>query len=277
MVIWQSICVRLFPLFNHETLGVHTEAISDSSEMYVHQVFECNAEYALDELESHLHKFALTGLLSITTKLQGLQGISLLQGFTNAWRAYYSTILPYLQASLLPLDSTASQLAYLHKAAQRRRTDSFRSYDHDLMPTQDTPKATPRTRGVNVRRVLLLAFRDRVVLPIHDWLLNVLRQQHFSDPSILSEGLEETEIVRMQLRPFLIQLSGVLTGLHSDDAAQVRMETLHRTLAHVPNTHLSVTGDLSPQSRLSPAVSQSSRLSLGMRNGALASPIASEI
>ncbi|WFC97646.1 hypothetical protein MYAM1_000365 [Malassezia yamatoensis] len=229
--IWQSVCVRLFPLFNYETLNTPVEAIADSVDLYVRLIFEQDPAQALAILHENLRKDVLRGLLSITNKLQGREGQALLHGLSWAWRVYYCTIVPYLQACLSPLEHRAAELSMLHQAAAQRYR-SLGVFSPSELKQADCP--TYDMEGVNVRRVLLLAFRDRVLLPIYEWFFYVL--QNFLTLPRGNPDLSqvEAESIRKELRPYLLQLVGVLASLRTDDLAQERMEILYKSVTEIP-------------------------------------------
>ena len=270
MSIWQGICVRIFPLFNHEVLSTPVENIADSTETYVRLVFERDAAQAPSVLEDNLRKSVLIGLLSVTTKLQGHEDMSLLKGLVKSWQFYYGTVIPYTTACLLPLSTSAAQLTFRYQAAQQRRPPHLSEDGEEN--SQRTKVLLPAQQGVDIRRVMLIAFRDRVVLPIHDWLLNALGRKPAPDPSFLHQHGSEGEAVSKELRPYLIQLVGTLTGLHTDDAAQERMEKLNKSLAYIPSVPISIAGSLSPQFPISPHDSLSPGFALSAHSSASSIP-----
>ena len=276
MTIWQNICVRLFPLFNSELLTTSVESIIDLTEAYVRLTFERDASQALAVLHENLYKSAQTGLLSVTTRLQGHEGYSLLHALVVAWQFYYGTLLPYLEACLFPLESHAAQLAYMQQAARQRAPHDSQTPWIEEPAKGDTRPTPSMFQGVDVRRVLLLAFRDRVVLPIHDWLLSALDQRVGVDPPFLHRETGETDTLPKQLRPYLIQLMGILTGLHSDDAAQRRIEKLYNTLTCTPTVQIPPTESASSHSLFSPGASLSPGMTLSARSSTRTSPNPSE-
>lgn len=263
MTIWQGLCVRLLPLFNGEALHTPIETMSDSADTFVHLLFERDPAQALPTLEDNVRRLANTGLLSVTNKLQGLEGMFLLQGLVKAWQSYYANVLPYIQACLFPLESSAAHLAYLDRIAQQSRRGT----------PADTNDPVAPSKGVQLRRILLVAFRDRVVLPIGEWLLSALESMD-ADPSPFFPRTRTAGNISKQLRPYLIQLMGMLTSLHTDDVAQQRTEKLRKSLTYSPAFSSGAESDsfLSPtlpRSLLPPATFSS-------RSSNLASPAAAE-
>lgn len=263
MTIWQGLCVRLLPLFNGEALHTPIEAMSDSADTFVHLLFERDPSQALPTLEDNVRRLANTGLLSVTNKLQGLEGMFLLQGLVKAWQSYYANVLPYIQACLFPLESSAAHLAYLDRIAQQSRRGAHADADEPVVPS----------KGVQLRRILLVAFRDRVVLPIGEWLLSALESMD-ADPGPFFPRTRAAGNISKQMRPYLIQLMGVLTSLHTDDAAQQRTEKLRKSLTYSPA--FSSGGE--PDSFLSPTLprSLSPPTTFSSRSSNLASPAAAE-
>lgn len=201
---WQSICHRLLPLFQGEAVTTPLEVITATSEAYIQQLYRQSPEHAAAIVEENLHQLAHTGLGGITAKLQGTDHVALLTTLVDAWNGYYTTTVPYLVAGLYPVQEYGAYSAY---------------------------RSSISRPSVRVDHVFYVAFRDRVLLPAEAWLPGTW---HTLDSIALQSRTAQRIASTEALRTGLVHLAHVLTGLHTDDDAQVRMEQIRKALLHPP-------------------------------------------
>ncbi|WFD30137.1 hypothetical protein MSPP1_001154 [Malassezia sp. CBS 17886] len=329
---WQNICMRLLPLFNGEALKIPIEMLREAVESHVRQVLDRDPLHGLTTLTDNFRRLVHTGLVSITAKMHGLEGVYLLQRLTEMWALFYGTVVPYMMACAAPLQTAADVDATVrqrvadaapHGAARLRLRELQRAWGvaheptlggggvwgrapspclSDVSTASTTPPASPTpvpsrdsaspagdrvlapAPAWDMRAALLQAFRDRLVLPIHDWLLLVFRHQDeflFVPDRALSAGsagLVQEGFVHARLA----QLVGVLGSVQTGDAAQLQMDKLRRTLLSPDKltpaqpssaTTMSSPGPLSPLSPLPLAMAnaraQSPSIEYAMRAEAL--------
>ncbi|PKI85673.1 hypothetical protein MVES_000701 [Malassezia vespertilionis] len=269
--LWQGICLRLFPLFNGEPVGMPIEVVNEWAELYVRQLMVSQGPATPYVLEETWAKFCRTSTLGINARLHHLEGLALLQGVVGAWRMYYETIIPFLHAAIFPLESCVRYMADTMErsmlrtdagphgakervSARRHAGEDEMHWEHgspvlsDIATSssasiEDVPEMElPLPSAINVprldiQRALLLSFRDRVLLPISRWLLAAIAHidelARFSPPFVSPRHgpqADQIEVRPKELRPYLLQLTGVLVGLHTDDNAQERVEHLRNRL-----------------------------------------------
>ncbi|WFD26962.1 hypothetical protein MNAN1_001951 [Malassezia nana] len=229
--LWQSICVRLLPLFYDQVGDLRIESISETMDTYVRSLFERDPEQAPALLEDHLQKLISTGLMGVTMQLQQSVGTQQARELVRVWLHYYDTVLPYIHASMLPLETKLQSWhlssRILSRPGNRLRTLIAPEDEEDALPTSEQhASAKDETPGgavppvLDVRRVLLLAFRDQVVLPVSDWLYSLTTR-------VDAEPWDATT----SLRSRLTQMVHILSCLYTQDGAQERIERLSRALA----------------------------------------------
>ena len=217
--LWQSICVRLLPLFYEQAGDLRIESVSDSMETYIRFQFERDPDQAPALLEDHLQKLISTGLMGVNMQLQQCEGTLRARELVRMWLHYYDTVLPYVHASMLPLETKLHSWQVLATISSKQRSRSA-SRVLEKGDSSFSEHACPLPPAMDVRRVLLLAFRDQVVLPVCDWLYSLASRVDF-------EPLDATT----SLRPHLTQMIHILACLYTEDRAQERIERLTRALA----------------------------------------------
>lgn len=245
-------------------------ALSLTFRKYVQQTFEQRADNALRVLEDDLTRLAYLGMVSIISKTQALASQKLLARVADEWTHYFTTVVPYVEACMLPLQTIAGRLEEaLHSSTRRSKPpanlrartapqdtdsddadtsstasdDTYASDDDSIECPSQKPvflgplrPTTHQTefRGVNARRILFMAFRDQLILPISDWLMTELPHvdgppaQSSDTPAAPSEAPQQTELGRLYGR--LRQMTHLLCSVHTNDSAQQAMERLRLAL-----------------------------------------------
>ncbi|KAL9545737.1 hypothetical protein MBANPS3_007009 [Mucor bainieri] len=124
---WQTLCVRVLPLFNGE--GVQG-AIEDLNEL----LRRCLADSITPKFYRDIEALLRDGMFTLNAKMFGVTDEKLLDRLVEQWSFFFTYALPYFEAVFLPL-----------------RTDvRYRSPDEAEM--------------WNVRNMALRSFRDNVIL-----------------------------------------------------------------------------------------------------------------
>ncbi|KAJ8658335.1 hypothetical protein O0I10_006018 [Lichtheimia ornata] len=125
--VWQSLCVRVLPLFNGE--GVKGN-IEDLNEL----LRRCLTDPVSPQLYRDIESLLRDGMFTLNAKMLGVTDEKLLDRLVEQWSFFFTYALPYFEAVFLPL-----------------RTDvRYRSLDEAEM--------------WNVRNMALRSFRDNVIL-----------------------------------------------------------------------------------------------------------------
>lgn len=124
---WQTLCVRVLPLFNGE--GVQG-AIEDLNEL----LRRCLSDSITPKFYRDIESLLRDGMFTLNAKMFGVTDEKLLDRLVEQWSFFFTYALPYFEAVFLPL-----------------RTDvRYRSPDEAEM--------------WNVRNMALRSFRDNVIL-----------------------------------------------------------------------------------------------------------------
>ncbi|CAO3611867.1 unnamed protein product [Cunninghamella blakesleeana] len=125
--LWQSLCVRVLPLFNGEGVQCPIEELNDI-------LRQCLTDPISPQLYHNIESLLHDGMFTLNAKMFGVTDEKLLDRLVEQWSFFFTNALPYFEAVFLPL-----------------RTDvRYRSSDEADM--------------WNVRNIALQSFRDNVIL-----------------------------------------------------------------------------------------------------------------
>lgn len=130
----------------------------------------------MDDLQDLLH----TGFASLDQHLRCQPEERLVPRLVDMWLAVFGTILPYMQAVFLPLDHE-----FTGKGAILGPRDAQEFWG--ALPDGDSD--TPLGENLDVRRIVLIAFRDVVILPRYDTLRAVFSRLSLDSLNEYSELL----------------------------------------------------------------------------------------
>lgn len=245
--VWQSISLRVLPLFNGEGLESNLEDINLDVSKHVKSTVKRTPGRALDSLSGDLEGLCSVGMLTLTGKLtdslnsfqerfiSGKESSNLnekeieqkideklLTRLVELWVMFWSTVLPYLEGCFLPFQTNPDlvSLTSSAKAANAARSASVST-------------SGLRTEKIDTRKVILTVFRDSMILPIFDRLFNLfanIRQFQpdatFNSKNSNSSASDEST----QLYPRLLQMISILSSILSNDQPQNALDSLRRAL-----------------------------------------------
>ncbi|ROT40229.1 HbrB-like protein [Sodiomyces alkalinus F11] len=107
-----------------------------------------------------------TGFTSLDRSLRRTQEDKFIPALVEMWLITYTSILPFLQAVFLPLDLEFSGCGSLMTPEQAR--DFWGG-----VIAGDSPEVSPASSVLDVRRLVLTAFRDIVILPRYETLKTI--------------------------------------------------------------------------------------------------------
>ncbi|TPX57245.1 hypothetical protein PhCBS80983_g03969 [Powellomyces hirtus] len=131
---WQTLCVRVLPLFNGQGLKGHMEDMNDLVSTWLG---DSHGQSIADDLNEML----TTGLLTLSSKLAVVGDEVLASRVVEVWIFFFSTVVPYLQGVFLPVRTQWRQ-------AEGR--------------VGDPP---------DVRTMSLIGFRDQILIPLSGRLI----------------------------------------------------------------------------------------------------------
>lgn len=154
---WDFLKAKLLIVFEGEELRIPVE---DLNRLVTVHIQHCMLKQMPNVITHDLRDLLRTGFQSLNQTLRGIPDHRLVPALVDVWLFVFGTVLPYMQAVFLPLDlefhghgnlMTSREAAKFWGANPGSTDDAF---GHEF----------------NVRHIVLLSFRDNVVLPHHDSL-----------------------------------------------------------------------------------------------------------
>ena len=154
---WDHLKVKLLIVFNEEESRV---PIEDLNRLVCIHIQNCIAKRTPTIITEDLRELLRTGFQSLDQTLRGVPDHRLVPRLVEMWLFVFGTILPYMQAVFLPLDLELKGHGTL--MTPREAADFWGA----------NPDSTDVLfgNGFDVRRIVLLSYRDNVILPHHDSL-----------------------------------------------------------------------------------------------------------
>lgn len=135
----------------------------------------------------------------------------------DIWGEVFSFTTPYLEAVFLPLQMEFKGCGPL--LASRDAREFWGLLDHSSAPTSNDADAIHAAAlHLDTRRLVLLAFRDSVILPLIDKLRIVFSRLR------MDFSVSQRQATEVQAR--MLQCVSVLVGCQTGDAKQKEMEAL---------------------------------------------------
>ena len=177
---WPLLRARLLNIFEGEDLRTPVEDFNRLVSIHLQRCVQRRTPgMILDDLRDLLQ----TGFLSLDQTLRGIQEERLVPHLVEIWSFAFGTVLPFMQAVFLPLDLEFKGHGILLSSKEAAEFWASASHSNTVKrPTTSTSvthfnppaaaRAPPKT-PLDVRAIVLHAFRDTVVLPRHDTLLAI--------------------------------------------------------------------------------------------------------
>lgn len=154
---WDFLKAKILIIFEGEELRMPVEDLNRLVSVHIQR---CISKRLPTIIIDDLRDMLQTGFLSLDQTLRGVPDQGLVTQLVNIWLHVFGTVLPYMQAVFLPLDL------------------EFKGHGTILSPQEAAefwganPDSTENAFGneFDVRRVVLISYRDNVILPRHDSL-----------------------------------------------------------------------------------------------------------
>ncbi|KAL9115141.1 MAG: hypothetical protein Q9227_000935 [Pyrenula ochraceoflavens] len=171
---WDFLKAKLLNIFEGEDVRI---AVEDLNRLVIIWIQRCVQKHGPNVIIEDLNEFLHTGFLSLNHTLRSIPDDRLVPHLVSMWLDVFGNILPFMQAVFLPLDqefkghgsvlTTPAAASEFWGALPKHRQSS----NPDLHGTTVT-ESTDISVGdaLDVRRIVLVAFRDDVILPRFDTL-----------------------------------------------------------------------------------------------------------
>ena len=156
---WDFLKAKLLIIFEGEELRMPVEDLNRLVSVHIQR---CVQKKAPLDLTEDLRDLLQTGFLSLEQTLRGISDDRLVPHLVNLWIFVFGTILPYIQAVFLPLDLEFKGHGPIMSP---REAAAFWGY------AQDSTEAM--NNELDVRRIVLVAYRDNVILPRYENLRTI--------------------------------------------------------------------------------------------------------
>ena len=176
---WPLLKARLLNIFEGEDLRTPVEDFNRLVSAHLQRNIQRRTPaIVVEDLVELLH----TGCLSLDHTLRGIPEERIVRNLVETWSFVFGTILPFVQAVFLPLDLEFKGRGIL---PPNEASDFWAVVPgfHSTISRPDktsTPEGGKVAKGIqassiplDVRSLLLVTFRDTIVLPRHDALLHI--------------------------------------------------------------------------------------------------------
>ena len=156
---WPLLKARLLNIFEGEDLRTPVE---DFNRLVGVHVQRCITRRSPINILEDLRELLFTGFTSLDQTLSPISDEQLVASLVETWTFVFSTVLPFMQAALLPLDLEFKGHGTVLQPQQAK--DFWAAVSHSSVD----PKHFPL---LDIRTLVLLHFRDLIVLPRHETLM----------------------------------------------------------------------------------------------------------
>jgi hypothetical protein len=155
---WDFLKAKLLVIFDGEDVRI---AIEDLNKLVLIHIQRCVQKRAPTAIIADLRELLDTGFASLNHSLNGVPDEKLVPHLVQIWMLVFGTILPFIQAVFLPLDL---EFKGCGSVMNLREANEF--WGTAAGNTMDSITGS----GLDVRNLVLIAFRDMVILHRYDTL-----------------------------------------------------------------------------------------------------------
>ncbi|KAF2752848.1 HbrB-like protein [Pseudovirgaria hyperparasitica] len=165
---WPLLKARLLHIFEGEDPRPPIEDFNGLVSVHIRRCIQKRNPVALIE---DLRELLQTGFLSLDQTLRHVPDDRLVTNLVEMWVIVFTTILPFLQAVFLPLDLEFKGRGPL--MTSREASDFWAAVPSNANSSSIDPHTPTIGEKLDVRRIVLLTFRDSVLLPRNDTLMSI--------------------------------------------------------------------------------------------------------
>ncbi|KAF9047300.1 HbrB-like-domain-containing protein [Panaeolus papilionaceus] len=191
---WETLHVYVLPLFNGEPLKVPIEILNELVKRHIAMVVSHSPPKALSRLESDASKLITSGMVTLNSKLNGVDDEKLVARVVEIWGFFWDQVLTYLEGVLLPLQ-TDPLLSSLYRTKPHRATSPSRP----SISKTSTQISQSSIHPIDVRSLALRSFRDKVILPPYQRLYARLSMPNRQDSFQETHSYQQPRLQQMLL------------------------------------------------------------------------------
>jgi HbrB-like len=151
--VWDFLKAKLLVIFDGEDVRI---AIEDLNKLVLIHIQRCVQKHMPSVIVEDLRDLLETGFASLNHSISGVPDEKLVPHLVQIWMLVFGTILPFIQAVFLPLDLEFKGRGSVMNAREAREF-------WGALPHADSSDASMGDE-LDVRTIVLVAFRDRVIL-----------------------------------------------------------------------------------------------------------------
>ncbi|KAM0256521.1 hypothetical protein ACHAQJ_004932 [Trichoderma viride] len=166
---WHYLRPKLLVIFQGEDLRVPVEDINRIVSLHIQW---CIHKRSPNKMLEDLRELLSSGFATMDRTLRRTPEDRFMPTLVEYWLFTFTSILPYMQAALLPLDLEVSGCGTIMTAEQSR--DFWGGVVTAPSPAAgQSAQVLPAAAALDVRRLVLTAYRDTVILPRYDTLRTI--------------------------------------------------------------------------------------------------------
>ncbi|UKZ82210.1 hypothetical protein TrVFT333_009994 [Trichoderma virens FT-333] len=166
---WHYLKPKLLVIFQGEDLRVPVEDINRIVNLHIQW---CIHKRSPNKMLEDLRELLSSGFATMDRTLRRTPDDRFMPTLVELWLFTFTSILPYMQAALLPLDLEVSGCGTIMTAEQSRDFWGGVVTAPSPSPGQEA-RVLPAAAALDVRRLVLTAYRDAVILPRYDTLKTI--------------------------------------------------------------------------------------------------------
>lgn len=153
--LWKNIVSRVLPIFKGDALRGSIEDVNDLVSQHIRHTLDRGPARAWSALSNDLRTLLMTGMLTLDSRIVGSattsDDASLLVKLATCWTVFVSIVLPWVEASFLPLgtDPILLSLASAIGSGASGATNGPSSTAHLTSPAPPTSSTSPAVGGSN--------------------------------------------------------------------------------------------------------------------------------
>lgn len=178
---WDFLKAKLLVIFDGEDVRI---AIEDLNKLVLIHIQRCVQKRTPTAIIDDLRELLDTGFASLNHNLNGVPDEKLVPHLVQIWMLTFGTILPFIQAVFLPLDL---EFKGCGSVMSLREANEFWSG-----PSMNGLPYGPPGGVLEVRNLVLTAFRDMVVICRYETLLNTFSRLSLDSINLGNSGLSVT-------------------------------------------------------------------------------------
>ncbi|KAH6688282.1 HbrB-like-domain-containing protein [Plectosphaerella plurivora] len=156
---WPYLRAKMLVVFEGEDLR---QPVEDFNRLVTMHIQYCIQRRSPNIIIEDLRDLLTTGFSSLDHTLRLTQEDKVIPALVEIWLVTYTSILPFVQAVFLPLDLEFSGCGSL------MNVDQARDFWGGIAATSSPGDVSPASSVLDVRRIVLAAYRDVVILPRYD-------------------------------------------------------------------------------------------------------------